>query len=358
MVNSDDSFSSATSSDSSEGDETRKMRSTKKQRPKKKQKVNDCNDDCNDSDSGTITEDSEGKPRAAMKQAEEEKVVEVKVTTAVTYPTSIIFPQSMDAKAARKKILRWSRDKQSVARGKWMAQYLMYKMERDRVHEKLDKCDYAKIKCVLDRVDRQFIKKEFKKHVDRTKLDFPEVSKDQVENFRILHNDVKTMKEAGTPYLHNWVNALVEGIFHEKLLYEAYYIQTVKNAKPREWENCTFHTDLENCPSEWDYTNLGDKGPISLYFPVGDTPIKLEIEHEVKATGRPRVKKTTIMELKEGDLLMYNTTACRHRTVKPDNPKTVPDRVNIVLTGIAEIMQIDKPQGAVIFEGQWPSTEV
>jgi hypothetical protein len=295
---------------------------------------------------------SDSKPRAVVKK--KHKRDNNDMHEASMYPTSLIFPQTMDAKVARRKVLRWTKDSlETVSRGKWMAQYFMYKMERDRVHEKLKKFEYAKVKCVLEKVDREYIKHELLNHIDATNLGYPENAKKQVANFRILHNEVRRMNEAGTPFLHNWLNALVDGVFHRKTLYEAYYFQTVMKSKPHKWVNCDFHSDLEDCPAEWDFGKLGDKAPISLYFPVGENSVKIEIEHTVKTVGRPRQKMTTILELEQGDVLLFNTTACRHRTAKPDKIKEVPDRVNILMSGFSEFLELDPPEGEIYEELKW-----
>ena len=197
-----------------------------------------------------------------------------------------------------------------------MAQYLMHKMEKYNVHQKLKQFDYAKINCVLGKEDLDFIKRELMTHANATNIGLPPVSKNQITNFRILHNHVREMNKAGTPFLHNWLNTLVNGVFHEKLLYEAFYFQSIVYKNPREWENCDFHMDLEDAPSEWNFGKLNDKGPITIYFPVGEEAIQFEIEYSLKTRGRPREKLTKMVHLAPGDILLFNTTQCRHRTAR------------------------------------------
>jgi hypothetical protein len=141
---------------------------------------------------------------------------------AVIYSSSAIFPQSLLVKSARKKVTRWT-EVNSLAsaetRGKMMGQYLLYKMEKNRVHLQLKQRHYAKLRQVLEKTDRDYIKKELNEHKQKSHVGGLETSHNQVENFRILHHEVKNMGSMGTPFLQNWLNTLVDGVLHDKIYY-------------------------------------------------------------------------------------------------------------------------------------------
>ena len=250
----------------------------------------------------------------------------------------------MAVKVARRKVLRWNKNIYSApSRGKWMAQYLLYKMEHDNVHRKLKMHDYAKMRCVLDPPDRKFVHDELINHRDATEYAFSKVVKKQVETFKVLHNNVSSMETAGTPYLHNWLNTLVKGVFHQKEFYEAYYLHNRRVYKDNEWNECPFHVDLTDGPADWDYQNLNGKAPISIYFPLGNISVELEIKCTVHKKGR-RLKNThKLIHLDPGDLLFWNTTALCHRSAKPGSGVQVADRVNIILNGFPEVIQVPPP---------------
>ena len=256
------------------------------------------------------------------------------------YPQQTLFPQTIEVKSARRKVTRWQNDTDPPTRGTWMAKYLLFKMEKDKFHLKLKKHHFARVNQVLDKVDREFIKSELLTHHEKSASGKIGVSKQQVENFRILHHEIGDMTNVGTPYLHNWLNTLVKGVFPKKHLYEAFYFRNPKQIKEEEWKDCDFHLDISDGPEEWDFQSITDKAPITIYFPVGDTPITLEVEYLFRTTGRPRIKKTVELKMKPGDVLFFNTTTCRHRTGKPDPKVEVPDRVNIILSGFKELVEL------------------
>ena len=65
------------------------------------------------------------------------------------------------------------------------------------------------VKCVLDPVDRKFIHDELLNHPAATAFGFKQIVNQQMTNFCILHNKISEINEAGTSYLHNWLNTLV-----------------------------------------------------------------------------------------------------------------------------------------------------
>lgn len=256
----------------------------------------------------------------------------------VIYPPSIIFPQSLLPKSARKKVLRYNDTKASPeTRGKWIGQYLLYKMERNNVSKKLQQYRFAKVRSVLEKADREFIHQEFLQHKDQTLVATLAASEHQVVNFRILHHTVRDMETAGTPFLHHWLNTLVAGVFKQKIYYDAYYLTTPK-CDISKWTDCKFHEDLIDGPDEWTYKGIQDKTTISLYFPVGNTAVMLDMEHLKKIMGRPRKEMIVTVRLEPGDILFFDTTAFRHRTSRPEVGSGPTPRVNILLSGFREVV--------------------
>jgi hypothetical protein len=251
----------------------------------------------------------------------------------------------MDVKVARRKVLRWNTNTYDApSRGKWMAQYLLFKMEHDNVHQKLKRHDFAKVRCVLDLPDRKFIHDELTNHREATEYAFVPGSQKKVEYFKVLHNNVRMMDDAGTPYLHNWLNTLVEGVFHQKQFYEANYLHNTRVYKDSEWNKCKFHLDISDGPEDSNYQNLHSKAPITIYFPLGDGKVDLEINCTIHKMGRPLKYTVTMIKLNPGDLLFFNTTTCRHRTARPSvSGIQVPDRVNIMLSGFPEVLLVPSP---------------
>ena len=100
---------------------------------------------------------------------------------------------------------------------------------------------------------------------------------------------------------------------------------------------------LNGSPVDWNYQNLHNKAPISIYFPLGDSKVDLDIKRTVHKKGR-RLKYTeTTIKLNPGDLLLFNTTTCCHWTARPGSGIQVEDRVNIMLTGLPEVLQEPPP---------------
>lgn len=263
----------------------------------------------------------------------------------VDYGTSSIFGLHLGVKYAGKKVNRWKLNKPPSTRGKWMAQYLLFKMQKWHFHKKLKRDDYVKVGMALRTVDLEFIRQELLAHPATTDWAYNGVVQDQVLNFRVIHHDVRTMEQAGTPYLHHWVNNLVNRLFHEKVLYEIFYIRTPHVYEQNEWVACPFHIDLTDSPDEWRNRDLHGKAPISIYFPVGDTEVALDIKYAVKKKGRPRTNPTTRVVLKPGDVMFWNTATCEHRSAEPTPGLSVSDRVYIVLSGHKGVMQLDPPPG-------------
>jgi hypothetical protein len=262
----------------------------------------------------------------------------------VVYLPSAIFPQYLKVKSARKKVTRWlSVNSLATAetRARVMAQYLLYKMEKTSMHTKLRDNHFVKIRGVLENVDREYIKSEFTKHTAKSDVYTPISTVYQVESFRIRHHDVKDMRSMGTPFLQHWLNTLVDGIFRQKVYYDAFYFwSSHATSTEDEWRDCRFHEDIDQSPVEWDYNNIQDKAPISIYFPVGDTPIKLDIQYAKNRMGRPRKKDFMQLTMNPGDVLVFNTTSFRHRTAKPDLfGVPISDRVNVILTGYTEVIE-------------------
>jgi hypothetical protein len=224
-----------------------------------------------------------------------------------------------------------------------MGQYLLYKMEKKNVHSRLRDCTFVKMGMVLERQDLQMIQQELIGHRNRTKSYPITVSKAQVEMFRLNHHSIKGMEKKGSPFLHGWMNTLVDGIFKQKHYYDAYYVTNSTDNKKDEWTECEFHEDVtEGDREDMNFQTMNDRSPISVYFPVGETPIRLDIECEDKGYGRPRVKKFQQITLDAGDILIFKTTQCRHRTSTPiaGTSLVAPGRVNIILTGFREIAEL------------------
>jgi hypothetical protein len=259
---------------------------------------------------------------------------------------SSIFPQDLLCRSARQKLKRWSTANahpSPEARGKIMSQYLVYKLNRKNVFTKdlnrqLSEKYFIKLNKVLERCDLREIKKELMGHTNRDATGDLTASHNQVTNFRIDHHKILNMKSAGTPFLGSWLGGVVENVFPGKIFYDIYCFHT--KTRRTEWKGCQFHTDLVDGPDEWDFTNVLDKSPISIYFPVDDGAIALDMEYRVSHLGPQRKVKTIKIVLNPGDLLIFATTKFLHRTSEPDPLKDVPDRINIILTGIEDVIDL------------------
>ena len=64
------------------------------------------------------------------------------------------------------------------------------------------------------------------------------------------------------------------------------------------------------------------------------------MEYKIFDEGRPRKKLFLQIKLDPGDILIFATTTFRHRTSKPTPNAKVPDRVNFILSGIAEAIEL------------------
>lgn len=264
------------------------------------------------------------------------------------YGTSEIFTKYCNMKYAGKKVLRWKTEVPTPKRGLWMAQYLLFKMRYCRFHDRLKKDDFVKVRMALRDVDLDYIRDETMNHHQTTNWAFNNVVREQVLNFRVLHNDVRTMKEQGTPYLHNWLNTLVNSLFLHKVWYELYYFRTPQVYAPSEWVPCPFHLDLTDSPDEWMHKNLHDKAPISLYINVGKAVLALDIKYKKHKMGRQRDKTTVRVDLKPGDILFFNTASCAHRSAEPVAGSVISDRVYIILSGYKKVVTLDPPdEGAI-----------
>ena len=93
------------------------------------------------------------------------------------------------------------------------------------------------------------------------------------------------MKAAGTAYLHNWLNTLVDQLFIQKVWYKLYYFKTPNVYAPEDWVPFPFHLDLTNSPDKWMHKNLHDRALISILVPVGSTSVSLDIGLKEKETG-------------------------------------------------------------------------
>ena len=88
--------------------------------------------------------------------------------TIVDYGTSAIFNISLQVKSAGRKVSRWKTDHPPATRGSGMAQYLLYKMEKDKFHTKLLRDDYVKVRIALRSIDLEFIREELLHHQEVT----------------------------------------------------------------------------------------------------------------------------------------------------------------------------------------------
>ena len=262
---------------------------------------------------------------------------------------STIFSPTLKVASARRKLRRWNTNNvcpSASARGTVIAHYIVYKMIHKDTNLRLRRDKHLKIKKVFEKQDLDHIRREMKGVPDQTEEGFIPSGNDQVLNFRILHHTISDMNGAGMTYLHSLLNGLVRGAFIGKKYYDAYYFRTpVKKGTKKKvsttttWEDCAFHEDLEDGHDDWNFTDINDESPISIYFPLGDTPVSLDMEYTVNhrpgkpKLGRPRTNPCIQIKLDPGDILIYTTTTFRHRTSKPEPGIKVPDRVNIIMSG-------------------------
>jgi hypothetical protein len=264
---------------------------------------------------------------------------------------STIFSPLLETKSARIKLRRWAtknKHPSPATRGHILAQYLVYKINRSNINEKLKTQKYIKLNKVLEISDLKIIAKEIKKHQHRGEEGQVEPCHRQVTNSRIDHHVISEMASEGTPFLHSWLNELVKEVFLEKTYYDAYYFRnTIRNTRKRkkEWEECVFHVDIEG-PTKWNFTDVSDKTPLTIYFPVGDTPIGLDLQYKPKTTkrGRPRHSEVEQLVFNPGDILIFVTTEFTHRSATPPEGVAIPDRVNLILSGLAEPIELTSPE--------------
>ena len=110
--------------------------------------------------------------------------------TIMDYGTSGIFGIYCDMKDAGKKVLQWATKTPSVVRGKWMAQYLLFKMREMSFHNRLKKDDFVKVKMGLRDVDIKYIRDKTRHHRQTTNWGYNKVVQEQVLSFCVLHNNV------------------------------------------------------------------------------------------------------------------------------------------------------------------------
>jgi len=262
---------------------------------------------------------------------------------------STIFSPTLKVASARRKLTRWTEANvrpSPTARGTLIAHYLVYKLLHIDTNKRLNRDHHLKIKKVFEKQDFDHIRNEMKANPEQTYAEALPASKEQVSNFRILHHTISDMDGVGMPYLHSLFNGLVKGALVDKKFYDAYYFRTIHRKKKKNWVDCTFHQDIEDGQEEWDFTNLEDKSPITFYFPLGNKPISLDMEYTVKhrpglpKLGRPRKKPFITIQLDPGDVLIFATTSFRHRTSRPTPGIKVPDRVNFILSGYSEAIDL------------------
>ena len=200
-----------------------------------------------------------------------------------------IFALTLKVPSARRKRRRWNIENirtSHEARGTVMVHYLVYKLLHKDTNLRLNRDQHLKIKNVFEKQDFDYIRSEMKAFPKQTVEEYLPACKKQVKNFRILHHQIGEMKEAGLPYLHSLFNGLVKGVFTNKKLYDSYYFRTpIKRKKNDEkaeklpWDDCLFHEDIEVTDGihPWNFTDIQDESPISIYFPIGDKPISLDM---------------------------------------------------------------------------------
>ena len=82
-----------------------------------------------------------------------------------------------------------------------------------------------------------------------------------------------------------------------------------------------------------------DESPITLYFAVEDETLQLDLLPRTQERGRRPLPHT--IKLNAGDILLFDTCRTRsHRTSRPATSDS-PYRVNIVLTGIEEFLNLE-----------------
>jgi hypothetical protein len=258
-----------------------------------------------------------------------------------------IFAPELLVKSARVKLRRWETNNPHPSpstRGHIMAQYLVFKLNGKPINDKLKKDGYIKVNKVLEKSDLKIIAAEMKKHRLRGEEGEAMLSHRQILVSRIEHHVVSEMILEGAPFLHSWVNELVKEVFLEKTFYDAYYLRNkLKNTRKRRkaWKECIFHLDVEG-PLEWNFTDVSDKSPLTIYIPLGDTPIALDLQYKPTPTkrGRPRNSPVGQLVCNPGDIVMFVTTEFVHRSATPPEGVAIPDRMNILLSGFKEAMEI------------------
>jgi hypothetical protein len=268
---------------------------------------------------------------------------------------SSIFAPSLKVASARRKFIRWTRDNSNPtakARGTVIAHYLVYKLMHEKVNQRLKTDNFFKLKNIFEEQDLSHIKKELINSREQTVVLPLPLCKNQVTNFRVLHHRISEMNAQGTPYLHSLLNGLVKKALPKKKYYDAYYFSNAtpkkrkgRRGKKKPWVPCEFHEDIEG-HDEWNFTDIEDDTPLTFYFPVGDKPIALDMAYqtnnrqETPKLGRPRKNPVLKIILDPGDILIFATTMFTHRSSAPLADTKVPDRVNIILSGIWDSIEL------------------
>jgi hypothetical protein len=159
-----------------------------------------------------------------------------------------------------------------------------------------------------------------------------------ISHGQIMTNTLPTRLEnpddnGGCVFLHHFLSRVAAGCFPEKTSWEVTILRT-EYSTAQKWIPCTFHVDLTDAPAEF---LDNEKSPITLYFAVDDKDLQIELIPKSQTRGPPPKART--ITLNPGDILVFDTCLTEHRTANPKKT-TTPDRVNLVMTGFADFMEI------------------
>jgi len=160
---------------------------------------------------------------------------------------------------------------------------------------------------------------------------FPPAFHNQVQSTQIGDPD----DHEGCKFLQHFLHGISAGTFTEKIYYDVTLLRTVLPKRKKKWIDCDFHQDCSDPPSQF---LDNPRSPITLYFSLEKDSVNLDVIPK-KQTSGPAPGAHTI-KLESGDILLFDPCRTSHRTSKPKKT-SVPDRVNIVMTGFKEYIDVE-----------------
>jgi hypothetical protein len=146
----------------------------------------------------------------------------------------------------------------------------------------------------------------------------------------------RILEDCDCPMWHYFINGLKMHLFPNKVFFNLNMVRFKE--KQNKSLKSGWHLDIRNVTCT--FSRL-DESPIAIYFSVDEKlPAVLDIWLEEKQMGRPRTNFNPI-RLKSGDVLFFDPTVIKHRTVNVEDIREYGVRVNLMLTGSKELADLD-----------------